>query len=178
MQSEKSFHVNSVMTAGLGTPIYMAPELLGQLAKTVGAYNRMVDVYSFGIILYETQELTQAWSNCNLKFTYKIFQRVEKGERPPLTDRGVADAPDGFTDLLKACWAQHPDDRPEFEFILETLRDMQRKTGGAADSTKLPSKEEELSARRPPENLHPPRPPAAATPSTKSEVEMTSVRVQ
>ncbi|KAH3760235.1 bicyclomycin/multidrug efflux system [Pelomyxa schiedti] len=56
-------------TAGVGTPVYMAPELLSN-----GKYNKKADVYSFALVAHYTfaekqpfSELATAWSDVGIK---------------------------------------------------------------------------------------------------------------
>lgn len=116
--------VDLTMTAGHGTPVYMAPELCCKANHTVTSYSQKVDVYAFGMIMWEAQELVVPWSREfeNRQFTYPIFQAVERGDRPKVIH--FKNAPDGFAKLMKRCWAQEPRRRPAFNKITNRLRDM------------------------------------------------------
>lgn len=49
--SSHHFHTEDSHTGGVGTSFYVAPELQRQMGKT--HYNKKVDIYSLGIILFE-----------------------------------------------------------------------------------------------------------------------------
>jgi serine/threonine protein kinase len=96
----------AALTAKLGTPNYMAPELIqGQ------AYTNKVDVYSFGMILYELVEGLRPFAGLQPD---QIFQRVvEEKVRPPFSGGAARQ----LEKLAQRCWAQEPDKRPTFQEI-------------------------------------------------------------
>ena len=69
-------HSRGSLSMGRGTPYYMAPEMLAGRMDPGGAshavpqprvqYDELCDVYSFGMIMYEAQELCEPWSRENL----------------------------------------------------------------------------------------------------------------
>jgi len=98
------------MTKAIGTPVWMAPELL--LRKD---YNEKVDVYAYGIILWElgTGKLPYAGMD-----TVQIAVGVTThGLRPPIAQHW----PGYLQDLIKVCWHEDPTQRPSFHSILSTL---------------------------------------------------------
>ena len=116
----------STMTSGMGSLLWMAPELVKQMKKSRAYYSSSVDVFSFGMICYEALQEALPWSlnkNC-AKYSYLIMDKVEAGERPVLDPQLVNSAPIGFVDLMKRCWSQDPDERPPFDEILHTLQDI------------------------------------------------------
>ncbi|EAY03825.1 TKL family protein kinase [Trichomonas vaginalis G3] len=94
------------MTAKIGTPNYMAPELI-----TSHDYNEKVDVYSYGMILYEMTQNVRPFKNMKME---EIFDLVLKKDRRPTF---YLDLPDSLKALIEACWATNPNDRPSFEEI-------------------------------------------------------------
>ena len=55
-------------------------------------------------------------------FTYPIFEKVERGERPTIS-KGMT-APPGYVSLMRKCWSQKVSDRPTFNMIVPVLRNM------------------------------------------------------
>lgn len=98
----------SGQTVGIGTPQYMAPELISS-----STYDRKVDVYSFAMILYEMIELVKPFNDLSIT---DIFQKVvELGERPPFTEK----TPKNLKKLIIQCWDQDPSKRPTFSQIFD-----------------------------------------------------------
>eukprot|EP00026_Physarum_polycephalum_P008876 Phypoly_transcript_08979.p1 GENE.Phypoly_transcript_08979~~Phypoly_transcript_08979.p1 ORF type:complete len:344 (+),score=53.93 Phypoly_transcript_08979:284-1315(+) len=99
-----------VMTKKIGTPIWMAPELIrGE------DYNEKVDVYAFGIILWElgTGELPYPKMD-SIQIAVAVSS---KGMRPPIPDKW----PPFLRELAQACWHDDHKVRPTFQQILDKL---------------------------------------------------------
>ncbi len=78
-------------------------------------YDKMVDVYSFGILLWEIAALQAAFPNHQ---TRDEMHRVWSGdERPPIASWWPVE----LQWLLKKCWAYFANARPDFNVISETL---------------------------------------------------------
>lgn len=74
-----------------------------------------VDVYSYGIILWEILTRKDAFSHHK---NYALFARsVQAGERPPIP----TDCPWDLRDLMCKCWAREPTERPSFREIAKEL---------------------------------------------------------
>lgn len=98
------------MTAKIGTPNYMAPELI-----VSHDYNEKVDVYSYAMILYEMTQNTRPFKTLKMD---QIFDTVLKQDkRPPF----YIDLPDPLKNLIEACWATNPNERPTFEEIFNAF---------------------------------------------------------
>jgi len=94
-----------------GSPLWMAPEaLLGQ------AFDEKVDVYSFGILLWQLVTRKQPFSHhSQLKpFTDAV---CNQRERPPIKDEW----PLRLKNLLQLCWHPRPARRPTFAQIIEQM---------------------------------------------------------
>ena len=87
-------------TAALGTPIYMAPEILEHKP-----YSAKIDVYSFGVMLWVLYTRREPYTE--LKRQWDIPKYVIKGNRPTVPDH----CPDAFSSLMSQCWAHDPEDR-------------------------------------------------------------------
>jgi hypothetical protein len=102
------------MTKMVGTPLWMAPELLEGKRK----YDNKVDVYAYGIVLFEI--LTQAlpWSEIpQRRFIDHLTEAVLSGKRPTVPE-GLVCADDRYVDLMEKCWAQQAQDRPSFRDVV------------------------------------------------------------
>jgi serine/threonine protein kinase len=99
------------MSAVVGTPIYMAPELY-----EMTRYSSKVDVYAFALIVYEVIGGREPFGDVTNAAPIAI--RVAAGHRPDLHS-GI---PKPFRRLISDCWAQNPGDRPSFDEIIDRLR--------------------------------------------------------
>lgn len=96
-----------------GDAFYMAPELLKKQR-----YNGKVDVYSYGIIMYEV--LTNACpypEYKNKNDVHELRDKVLNGYRPKFT----ASIKKSFRRLIERCWSKDPNERPTFEEIFNKL---------------------------------------------------------
>lgn len=100
------------MTKCIGTPIWMAPEQIHS-----DTYDKSVDVYAFGMILYEMFTEVVPFKGYT---DVQIFQSVEKHLRPELPS--VENQPkqvQKLATLISLCWADDPSLRPSFEKIFK-----------------------------------------------------------
>jgi serine/threonine protein kinase len=81
----------------------MAPEVY-----TRGNCNEKVDVYAFGLILYEIIGCDGLFSSHAVK--ENLYIDLQLGRRPPLG----ATFNDLSRKLIERCWSVHPEDRPSF----------------------------------------------------------------
>ncbi|GFR43810.1 hypothetical protein Agub_g4935, partial [Astrephomene gubernaculifera] len=95
-----------VMTGGLGTYQWAAPEVLAHQR-----YSEKADVYSFGIVLWEC--LTRRLPYAGMTPVQAAVGVVNNGLRPELP-RGT---PPAVADLIRSCWAAVPEQRPSFTQI-------------------------------------------------------------
>jgi serine/threonine protein kinase len=101
---------------GVGTLLYKAPELFCEEQK----YSMAVDVYAYGMILYELVTYSRPWSRefQELVPLDEIISKLRRGERPRIPDTVSAD----YKGLIKRCWAQDPNDRPFFKDIVDKCK--------------------------------------------------------
>jgi hypothetical protein len=101
------------MTQSAGTLLWMAPEVF----RGDRHYTCAVDVYSFGIVLWELATRKTPWVDempSNQKAFFEMFSlALQAGRRPAIPDFVRAD--DGaFVTVMQRCWAGDPVDRPTF----------------------------------------------------------------
>jgi serine/threonine protein kinase len=112
----------STMTKGMGTPLWMAPEVIeAQGEKEKITYDETVDVYSYGIILSELINRKVPYSE--VKNAFQIIPQVLEGKRP---DFDKASAPHNFVTLMERCWTQRAEERPKMQNVVETLDEIQQ----------------------------------------------------
>jgi serine/threonine protein kinase len=109
--------LRETMTKEVGTAAYMAPEMIDGVE-----YGCPVDVYSFGIMLWEFVTGVAAFkdikaSNANAR-QIKLFREVCDGKRPDT--KGIF-AP--MAQLMQQCWKRPPEERPTFDQLFNGLRD-------------------------------------------------------
>jgi len=101
-----------------GTPAWTAPEIV-----RMEAYTDKVDVYSFGIILWEL--ITRQEPYGGKRGVQIAYAAAEQGTRPPIPSF----IPESYSKLMQECWADKADDRPTFDDILTRLFAMKKEAG-------------------------------------------------
>lgn len=121
--SSRLLQHESAELAFTGTLPYMAPELLVPLVPSAGAAStdeasRAVDVYSFGVCVWETCTRQFPWRKLLQQgLVHELKRRVgHEGERPPSQsgDASPPQLPRPLRLLVEACWRQKPAERPTF----------------------------------------------------------------
>ena len=93
------------MTRRVGTPLYMAPELLEG-----GSYNAAVDVYAYGVMLYELFTLNFPFRNtCHVR------------EIDPFKHEYI---PEEWQNLIEQCCNKDPNGRPTMRQVVEMIKDL------------------------------------------------------
>ncbi|GIL90455.1 hypothetical protein Vretifemale_18101, partial [Volvox reticuliferus] len=106
-------------TRNIGTITHMPPESLmgGQLRLAT-------DVYAFGVLMWELSTGSRPYSGLTAG---EVVQRVVvQGFRPAFP----GGTPGEWRELAAQCWAQAPEERPEFEEVEQRLLTLLREYGG------------------------------------------------
>ena len=108
------------MTKGAGTLLWMAPEVFAGGSR----YGPEVDVYSFGVIMWELLTRRLPWDEIEAidrhRFMRELEQALVSGRRPAVAAE-VEQLHPGFVAVMRGCWATEPRDRPGFEAVSLSL---------------------------------------------------------
>lgn len=99
------------MTMNRGTPLYMAPELF----EGDPNYTIKVDVYAYGMLLYELCTCQLPFSDKKDLCKYTIGNYIVNNIRPTIPE----DTPNSYKNLMMMCWNRNPNERPDFINIVE-----------------------------------------------------------
>lgn len=106
----------SHQTGLVGTPAWMAPEMMGRKS-----YTEKVDIYSFGIVLWEI--LTEQMPFDGLH-QGQVFQLILIDDDRPYISEDVAAAHPEMVDLICRCWSTEPEDRPSADEVVAAIDEM------------------------------------------------------
>jgi serine/threonine protein kinase len=99
-------------TPEAGTPHYSAPELFREDCVC----SPKVDVYSFGLILYEI--LTGSAVFPTSLSPFQVIRKHRNQDYPPVPDFCGS----FMQDLIPRCWSHNPKERPSFSQILKSCQ--------------------------------------------------------
>ncbi|ELP86781.1 protein serine/threonine kinase, putative [Entamoeba invadens IP1] len=105
---------NMTFTAGIGTPKYMAPEVLKQ-----EKYKKPADIYSFAVSMFECFGWGNIYPKETFPFPWKIAEFVIKGQRVV----NLYHIPHKYFSIIEKSWCDKPELRITIEKILELLED-------------------------------------------------------
>ncbi|ELP91786.1 protein serine/threonine kinase, putative [Entamoeba invadens IP1] len=106
---------NMTFTKGIGTPVYMAPEVL-QKEK----YTKAADIYSLAITMYEVFSWKEAYNKTEFKFPWKIAEFVIGKNRLKIAEPIQEDQ---FL-LIEKCWCHNHKSRPNAESVVQQLENI------------------------------------------------------
>ena len=124
-----------------------APEVLSASTRL---YDERIDIYSFGIVLYEIATRLYPFEEyvSDMRFgrimeddsgsshliikEIEIRQAIEQDHLRPTLPHGL---PAGLKELIVRCWDGDPDKRPSFEFIVCVLSQLLGRTEQGEDET-------------------------------------------
>ena len=106
---------NMTFTKGIGTPAFMAPEILNK-----EKYKKPADIYSFSITMFEIFIWNEAYPKSLFKFPWKIAEYVMKGNRPT-TINEVSNTT--LQDIIEQSWKQDPKERIQIKHIIHRLEE-------------------------------------------------------
>ena len=114
---------NEEMSTRIGTPMYMAPEVILES----GDYNEKCDVYSFGILIADVimdgrvRKLFEADKSLGTKSSEALLQHVVEGWRIKVPSNLASQVP-SVVKLLEQCLSKDPVERPSFKDLRDVLR--------------------------------------------------------
>jgi hypothetical protein len=108
-------HSGKSMTSGVGTPSWLAPEVIKFARSSKGS-----DVYAFGIVLWEVFTRTEV--HAGLSATQIIAKVANDGLRP------VVPTTCPWEDVMTRCWDEERSNRPDFSEILDNLNEIMHRT--------------------------------------------------
>ena len=106
------FKTGNTKTGYVGTAQWMAPEVL----RSSPFYDEKVDVYSFGVLLWEMLTLQEPYAG--MKQDQIIMAVIDQEMRPPI---GPQFGPQKLIQLIERCWHEDPTMRPPFSTITGLL---------------------------------------------------------
>jgi len=116
LSREKTQEGSMTMTlGGICNPRWRPPEI----TKNIGHYSEKVDVYSFGLVVWEI--LTGELPFANLDGPQAAAQVAYTGLRPVIPPT----CPGPLRNLIQRCWADDAKLRPDFKEIVDELRAIQ-----------------------------------------------------
>ncbi|ELP92888.1 tyrosine protein kinase, putative [Entamoeba invadens IP1] len=104
---------NMTLTKGIGTPVYMAPEVLNK-----EHYKKPADVYSLAITMYEVFGWSNTYPIETFKFPWKIAEFVMSGKRLQRKEN----IPEKLYQIIEKCWKQNPKERTTIIDLIELIQ--------------------------------------------------------
>ena len=99
-------------TKGVGTPKYMAPEILNRQR-----YKKSSDVYSFAVTMLEVMLWEEPFPKEKYKYAWDIANAISAGKRPD----GINQINEGMKKIIESSWCQYATERLTIEDIVALL---------------------------------------------------------
>ena len=110
---------DATRTQGAGTPLWMAAEVLdGRHGKA--KYGLAVDVYSFGIVMWEVHSRKLPYTDVVVKNHFDLSKMIA-GRRRPAFPKGLPPPLGWYASLMRKCWAMAATAWPTFKVALATF---------------------------------------------------------
>lgn len=109
--------------------MWQAPEVI----SNPGNCSKPGDVYSFGIILWEFLMMRRPWQGTPLMFIQHLVQGGKRPEVPADLSEVPTPRPgevlwgvEEYVRLMRRCWDADPEERPNFEHVVEELESIEK----------------------------------------------------
>ena len=104
---------NMTFTKGIGTPAFMAPEVLNRKK-----YKKSADVYSIAITMLECITWQEAYPKSMYRFAWDIADAVASGKRPHSINTIEYKE---LKEIIEKSWKQEPSERLTIDNIVALL---------------------------------------------------------
>ena len=94
---------NLTFTKGIGTPKYLAPEILNK-----DKYKKPADIYSLSMTMLEIMIWDDAFPKSQFKFPWKIVEMISSGKRPATLEYVTNE---DMKKMIDSMWCQSPKHR-------------------------------------------------------------------
>ncbi|EDR25091.1 protein serine/threonine kinase, putative [Entamoeba dispar SAW760] len=103
---------NMTFTKGIGSPIYMAPEVLKR-----EHYKMESDIYSYSITMLQIITWKEPFPKTEFKFPWKIAEFISTGKRPTI----IQEVKEDIKEIIEKTWKQEPKERIRIEEVVKML---------------------------------------------------------
>ncbi|EDS89091.1 tyrosine kinase putative [Entamoeba histolytica] len=103
---------NMTFTKGIGTPKYMAPEVLNHQH-----YKMQSDIYSFSITMLQIITWQDPFPKSEFKFPWKLAEFISTGNRPVI----IQEVEEDIKDVIEKSWQQEPKERIRIDEIVRII---------------------------------------------------------
>ncbi|GAB1228000.1 hypothetical protein ENUP19_0368G0009 [Entamoeba nuttalli] len=107
---------NMTFTKGIGSPIYMAPEVLNR-----EHYKMESDIYSFSMTMLQIITWQDPFPKSEFKFPWKIAEFISTGKRPVI----IQEVEEDIKEIIEKSWKQEPKERITIDEIVRMLETVQ-----------------------------------------------------